>query len=159
VSLAGILEAGRRDFLDAVRESDGSRATAGWSVLECIEHVILVEQRYFSWMEAGSAGAPPRDSDRELRLFAIARSRLEPREAPDALRPHGCFSSCGEAVAEFEAVRNRTIRFVEERGDALYAIGATHPYFGELNGAELVQLIDGHTRRHADQIREIGESR
>ena len=55
------------------------------------------------------------------------------------------------------AVRDRSVLLVEERGDALCSVCTKHPYFGELNGGELIQLIDGHARRHADQIREIGE--
>jgi hypothetical protein len=36
----------------------------------------------------------------------------------------------------------------------LYSIGAKHPYFGNVNGVEIVRLIDGHASRHAEQIRE-----
>jgi len=52
-------------------------------------------------------------------------------------------------------VRDRSA--VMAHRDDLYSIGATHPDFGALNGGEWIQLIDGHARRHADQIREICE--
>jgi hypothetical protein len=159
MSLASILKAGRRDFLDAacnipVELACAKTAPDRWSVLECIEHVVAVEDRYLGWISDGASISPRRDLDKELRLFAIVRSRLTKIEAPEVVRPRGRFGSLDTALAEFEAVRVRSTQMVVERGESLYSIGARHPYFGEVNGAELIQLIDGHARRHADQIRE-----
>ena len=87
----------------------------------------------------------------------MIRSRLTKLEAPEVVRPRGRFRTLANAVEAFMAVRDRGVLLVEARGDALYSVCTKHPYFGELNGGELIQLIDGHARRHADQIREIGE--
>jgi hypothetical protein len=161
--LIAILEAGRRDFLDAAREISPEQACAKptakcWSVVECAEHVIAVEDRYLSWISSGREVAPRRDFEKEMRLFTTIRSRLTTVEAPAVVQPRGRFSTFAAALAEFQAVRDRSIQSAEERGDTLYSIVAAHPYFGEVNGAELMQLIDGHARRHADQIREIHEA-
>ena len=163
MSLAGILEAGRQDFLDAVRDVSPEQASAQsapgrWSILECIEHVIAVEDRYLGWISNGSPDAPRRDPDRELRLFTIVRSRLTKVKAVTVVCPGGRFDSLSDALAEFKATRNRSVQLVQERGADLYSVRANHPYFGDLNGTELIQLIDGHARRHADQIREICEA-
>jgi hypothetical protein len=163
MDLIAILEAGRRDFLEATSEISLEQASAKpahkcWSVLECIEHVIVVEDRYVGWISNGTTIAPQRDTDKELRLFTIIRSRLTKVESPEVLRPRGRFASLSTALAEFEAIRNRSIQVVQERGDALYSIGVKHPAFGKLNGAEMVHLLDGHARRHADQIRETCEA-
>lgn len=157
--LASLLEAGRLDFLDALSDITEERAAAKpdetqWSVLECIEHVIVVEDRHLRWIDMGRAIEPRRDDDRELRLFTIMRNQFEKREAPSALRPKGRFSTLIEATEAFLETRDRAIRLVKERGDSLYGIGVKHPFFGPVNGAELVQLMDGHARRHAEQIRE-----
>lgn len=159
MSLVSILEAGRRDFLDATSdispEQASARPVAGrWSVLECIEHLIIVEDCYLGWISNGTPNAPQRNSDKELRLFTTIRCRLTKVEAPDVVRPVGRFDSLAVALAEFRAVRDRSVQLVEERGESLYSIGAKHPYFGDVNGVELIQLIDGHARRHADQIRD-----
>jgi len=162
VTLVAILEAGRRDFLDATRdisqEQSSSPPVLGiWSVLECIEHVVAVEGRYLDWISRGIPVTPHRDAEKELRLFTIIGSRLTKVEAPEAVRPRGRFKSLAAAVSGFQAVRDCSVQVVEERGEALYSIGVKHPYFGDLNAVELIQLIDGHARRHADQIREAGE--
>jgi hypothetical protein len=76
-------------------------------------------------------------------------------EAPEVLRPRGRFATFDDALAAFQAIRDRNVGEVRERGKAIYSLGISHPRFGELNGGELVQLMDGHARRHADQIREL----
>ncbi|QOY88731.1 DinB family protein [Paludibaculum fermentans] len=158
--LAALLEAGRQDFLDALSGVTEEQAPAKpdpnqWSILECIEHVIVVEERHLRWIDMGRSIEPQRDHDRELRLFTIMRNQFEKREAPSALRPKGRFTTLVEAAQAFLETRDRAIRLVEARGDAMYAIGVKHPFFGPVNGAELVQLMDGHARRHADQIRAL----
>jgi hypothetical protein len=160
MNLVSILEAGRRDFLDATRDVSPEQAAAkpvsgGWSVLECLEHVVAAEERYLDWLTAGESIEPRRDADKELWLFTMIRSRLTKVEAPDAVRPCGRFATLDAALTAFKAVRDRSVQAVRDRGDAIHTIGATHPYFGNLNGAELMQLVDGHARRHADQIREV----
>ncbi len=100
---------------------------------------------------------PVRDAEKELRLFSIMRSRLEKVETPELFVPRGRFADIESALAAFEAARAAMVEVVRAKGDAIYAIGMTHPYFGEVNGAELAHLADGHARRHAEQIREIVE--
>ena len=160
VTLNSTLESGRREFLGAahgVSEKEASAAprSGGWSILQCVEHVVIVEVRHLSWMLDGSVAAPPRDSEKELRLFTIIRNRFTKVQAPDAVLPQGRFRSLQDALAEFNAARDRSIEFVKQQGEGLYGIGVKHPHFGSLNGAELVRLIDGHASRHAGQIREL----
>jgi hypothetical protein len=153
--LIGMLESGRRDFLAALDGADGSRRQGGWSVLEIVEHVAIVEERNIERIRIGTETAPRRDPSRELRLFTMVRSRLRRVEAPEVVWPAGRFRTIAEARAEFDAVRDRSVAIARELGDGLYSRGSTHPFFGPVNGVELMQIIDAHARRHADQIREI----
>ncbi len=162
MSLISILEAGRRDFLSATQDIVAAQASAkpalgAWSVLECIEHVVTVEGRYLDWIADGTSITPQRDAEKEMRLFTMIRSRLTKVKTPEVFSPLGRFDSLAAVLAEFKTIRDRSVQVVQERGEGLYAIGARHPRFGEMNGVELVHLIDGHARRHADQIREICE--
>ena len=60
------LERGREDFLAAVAGIPESQVTirpdpARWSVLDCVEHVVTVEQRFLGWLEsAKKTGRPAR---------------------------------------------------------------------------------------------------
>jgi len=165
--LIEILEAGRKDFLDATRDIPPEHSSAkpspeSWSVLECIEHVVTVESRCLDWISVGAAGASERGSEpnpeKETRIFTTVRSRLTKVKAPEVVSPRGRFDTMSAALVEFKAVRDRCVQMVEERGTSLYSVGANHPFFGNLNGVELVHFIDGHARRHADQIRETREA-
>ncbi|MEP6962633.1 MAG: DinB family protein [Acidobacteriota bacterium] len=163
MSLTSTLEAGRKDFLEAVHEISAAHASTkpsptAWCVLEIVEHVAFVEGRFQGWIANGAEVAPDRNSDKELSLFSQVRSRLTKVEAPEAVRPTGRFATLEEALAEFNAARDRSIQLVTDRADSLYSIGVKHPRFGDMNGAELVHIIDGHARRHAEQIRETHQS-
>ena len=96
MSLVAMLEDGRRDFLDAARDVSVEQASArpsreAWSVLECMEHVVAVEERYLGWISNGTAIAPQRNTEKESRLFTIIRSRLTKVRAPEVFRPQGRF--------------------------------------------------------------------
>ena len=163
MSLIAILEAGRQDFLEATRgispeQASGKPAPKSWSVLECIEHVVAVENRFLGWISNGTAIAPQRSEEKEIQLSTTIRSRMTKVQAPEAVHPQGRFKTLAAALAEFEAVRDRSVQVVQERGDQLYSIGVTHSRFGDMNGAELIHVIDGHARRHAEQIRETCEA-
>lgn len=158
MSLISILESGRRDFVEA---TDGLtadiRPRGGWSVLECIEHVIMAEERYLLWLTEGKRIAPQRDAEKELRLFSMMRSRLAKVQTPDPFQPRGRFDSLAAALAGFNEIRDQSVQAVRELDGEIYSVSARHPRFGDMNGAELVQMMDGHARRHAEQIREVIE--
>lgn len=157
MTLISILQAGRRDFLEAVAVKANIKPRSGWSVLECLEHVVAVEERHLAWLTSAEEIVPVRDAEKELRLFSIMRSRLNKVQTPEAFVPCGRFATIESALAAFEAARAALADAVRVKAETIYAIGVTHPSFGEVNGAELVQLADGHARRHAEQIREIVE--
>ena len=153
------LTEGRDEFLDAVasaREFGENASAGGWSVLKCVEHVVLAETRHLQWLEQGRRVPTFRDPEKETGLFSVVRSRLEPIEAPEPLRPKGEFADLDAALEAFREVRGRVIRRAGS-GEELYQIEANHPYFGPLNGAEWMQVIDAHSRRHTEQIQEIAE--
>lgn len=154
---AAFLEDGREELLAALRPYSEERAAerpgeGRWSVLECVEHIVAVEERHLRWLERARAIEPRRDDDRALRLFTTIRNRFDRVEAPEVLKPKGRFATLDEARTAFISVRARVVALVRERGEDLYALGAHHPFFGSVNGVELVQLIDGHARRHTEQI-------
>jgi hypothetical protein len=155
VKLISILESGRRDVVDAALEAAAGRPSSGWTAIECVEHVITVEERYLRWIADATEITPIRDPDKELRLFTMMRNRLDKVETPAVFLPQGRFKDLPSALAEFQATRDRSVQIVKDRGDSLYAVGSQHPYFGAVNGVELIQMIDAHARRHAEQIREL----
>lgn len=159
MNLVEVLEAGRQDFLESVSGLSDAAAVSRpslerWSVLECIEHVVKVEERFLGWLQNGAPIAPSPNPQNEDRLFGIVTDRSNKATAVEAVVPSGRFHSLPDALVAFNAARDRSVDVVKDRGEALYAVGAKHQRFGDLNGMEVVQLIAGHARRHAMQIRE-----
>jgi hypothetical protein len=159
MNLIEALESGREDFLDAVRGVTETAATTKpsperWSVLECAEHVVTVEERFIGWLETGSAAVTAADPANENRLITMLSDRTSKVSAPEVVIPRGRFRSLDEAVSAFAATRDRSMRIVKELEPTLYSIGAKHARLGDVNGVEIVHLMTGHARRHAMQIRE-----
>ena len=154
------LERSRQEFIAAVADLAETQAKARpdperWSVLDCVEHVAIVEERFFGWLEAAEKLDAPRvDKEKELGLMARVPDRSVRAKSPDAVVPTGRFQTLAEALEQFNARRTRSIQFAEDRCDDLYCLAAAHPRFGPVNGVELLIIVAGHSRRHAEQIRE-----
>jgi hypothetical protein len=154
------LERSRDEFLAAVSGLTEEQAATRpepdrWSVLDCVEHVAFVEDRFLGWLENPKpAPAPPLDKEKEAGLLARVADRSTRINAPEAVRPTGRFGSLAQAVKQFETERARSLRAAERPASELYAVSTEHPRLGPANGMELLVIIAAHSRRHAAQIRE-----
>jgi hypothetical protein len=160
LTVIAALEAGREDFLAAIEGLSDAQAAmrpaeGRWSVLECMEHIVTVEERFQGWIDNGKRleAANP-NPENEAALTARVTDRSFTAQAPEAVQPKGRFASVDVGRAAFQSARDRSVQMAQERGGTLYEVGAEHPRFGPLNGMEVLFLIAGHARRHAAQIRE-----
>jgi hypothetical protein len=163
--VAGQLESARAELIAVVscltEEKARTRpAPDRWSVLECLEHVCYVERRFLRMVRESEAERPAeRDAAKEAALMERVTDRSNPRTAPEAVHPFGRYQSISEALQDFNAVRDETLRFASEEGVSLLSRSARHLVFGPLNGVETLLLIGCHGRRHAAQMREAAEGR
>ena len=149
----GEVHAAAKDLSD--KDAGTSPAPGRWSVLECLEHVTVVEQLFLSRLQSAERVATPAiDRQREAELLAGVSGRTQRAEAPERVRPSGRFTTCSQALQEFDSARAETKRFAEARQADLYTLAASHPRFGPLNGYEYVVIVAAHSRRHAAQARE-----
>lgn len=130
-------------------------APGRWSVVECLEHITVVEQSFVGRLQTAAPGdVPPIDKQREANFLEQIPNRSQRAEAPERARPTGRFTNLSDALAAFDRARAETIRFAEAQQEKLYSIAETHGRFGRLNGYEFLILVAAHSRRHAGQIRE-----
>jgi hypothetical protein len=154
------LERSREEFLAAVAGLGEAQASVRpdpvrWSVLECVEHVTFVEERFLGRLQnALKTDAPHVDKEKEANLLVRVADRSTRVQAPEAARPAGRFTSLAQAIEQFNLGRTRSIQFAEQRWDDLYDLASEHPRFGTVNGVEFLIIIAAHARRHAEQIRE-----
>ena len=128
-----------------------------WSISECVEHVVIVEERVFG-LVAGLAQAPPGPtpaavSDDEILARTLDRSTRF--AAPERIHPTGRWADQQAAMAAFEAVRRRAQDFLRTTEVDLRARTAPHPVFGQLDAHQWMLAMSAHSLRHVAQIEEI----
>ena len=160
IEIVPLLEESREEFLGALDGLSEAEACAKpdperWSVLECVEHVATVEERFLKRLEtAPRLNAPRVDKSKEVDLAARVPDRTVRAQAPEGARPVGRFATLAQALEQFKVNRTQTIRFAKERAAELYWLSLEHPRFGPVNGSEFLVIVAGHARRHAAQIKE-----
>ena len=167
--------ADRQQILRLIAESDAAlvAAAAGvsdqdarrrpeperWSVLECVEHVVLVEDSVFARISLQSApGAPPAELRREGQILRGMTKREYKFAAPEFAEPTSRYSSLAEALQEFRKRRARTVAYVEQYQDDPRNRTTLHPALGAVSCQEMFLVLALHPARHALQIREVRTS-
>jgi len=157
--LIQLLEESRRELIDATAGLSDAEAVlvlqqGRWSVLQCVEHVTFVEERFAGRLAGAQRTETPPES-RAARLAGLTANRTRRVQAPEPAVPVGRYTNLAEALEAFNSTRDRTIRIVAKRAADLPLLVVEHPFFGPLSGESLVGVMAGHSRRHAEQVREI----
>jgi uncharacterized damage-inducible protein DinB len=160
-SLFETLNNGRDALETALAGVDDAMASrkppsGGWSILECVEHMVLSEQYLLSRLRIAQFSTDPPHPSREARIAARAADRSRPIEAPSASQPTGRYPGLGEALDAFDAVRAETLEYVENLNDDPRSLTTDHPLFpGPVTCYETLLMMAAHPARHAQQILEI----
>ena len=131
-----------------------------WSVLECAEHVAVAEEVMLGLVTGERQARNPEGPKRDDRILRSGTDRSTRFDASVQSQPRGRFSTLAEAVAHFQAVRQRTLRLVEQTGEDLRATEVEHPHHvvGVISTYECLLLMGSHAQRHALQIEEVKNS-
>ena len=143
------------------RESPG---VGRWSVVDVLEHLVIVERRLGAsiggWIAEEKGKGLPRETDISPILPTINTDRFVDRsrrvQTSKASEPTGKVSiedamrTLGDARTAFKQM------MTEGDGFALARIVRPHPGLGPMHGYEWIAFVGGHMARHALQIREIG---
>jgi uncharacterized damage-inducible protein DinB len=158
--LLASLQAGRDEFLAAIEgvsaESAAAKPASGWSILECAEHVAIVEENLRQrLMEQATPTDNEMSREREAFLAKVAVNRGHKIQAPPVAHPTGRFATCSEAVECFRRNRQLTIDYIASCQEDLRRLTVEHPLLGASSGQEILILIIAHPFRHAKQILEL----
>ena len=159
--LLNSLESGREvlvSALDGVAEDEARRVPepGRWSVLECVEHLFLVENNLLERVIASQPSETPVGSRAlEERILQRGADRTNRFEAPEQARPTGRFPTLAQALAAFLNKRDQTIAYVRSSNDDLRLRATTHPLIGAVNSYENLLIMSIHPHRHSHQIKEI----
>ena len=137
-------------------------AEGRWSIGECLEHVMRVENRVLGLIgkKLNNEDAPAQESGRvdDTIVAKAVLDRSVARQAPEPVRPTGQWPDSNELLAEFCKTRERTTEFAATTEGNLRGYFIPHMAFGELDCYQWLLVLSLHGSRHARQIEEIKAS-
>lgn len=149
--------------LDGISRSEWSWKPApdAWSVYEIAEHTCTVQRGIERLFSAKLLGQPltddtpqPQHSDEDIARRLAAGGR--PVRAPEMVNPKGRWTTREEIAQVFTASTEAHIAWVKAHADTdLRRYGSIHPMLGMLDGVQWLIMVAAHTRRHAQQVREV----
>lgn len=135
-------------------------ASGGWSILECVEHIVISERHLLTrLLVAQRTDGPVTPREREAKIAARAADRTRSIEAPPESEPEGRYTTLQDAVAAFDRTRAETVQFLGQFDGDLRCWATDHPLFpGPVTCYETVIMMAAHPGRHAEQILEIRDA-
>ena len=161
-ALLGELRSSRDRFLSLLERVPESLrhirfADGAWSIMDCAEHVCLVEELMsVSLQKRRSTNAEP-DLGKDAVIPKVALDRSRKIVAPERARPTGRYQSLAEAAEDFRSGREQNIALVESLGEDLRRSTCLHP-MGVFDTYQFVRIMALHPQRHAAQMEEIMNS-
>lgn len=161
--LLGYLAASRERLVEIVeglsKEQRRFRpAEDRWSVADCVEHVSIVEKAALKRIQALVIEPPRPPTDAGVPDDAVLSrvpSRSTRRTAPPDALPGRRWTDFAALLRQFEAARERSLRFVAVTQADLRGHFFAHPHLGELDCYQWLLFLGAHAERHARQAEEV----
>lgn len=134
-------------------------APGRWSVAECLEHIVTVENRVLEGI-SNALQQPADDSKqsafdgRDDEFLQIVTDRSARREAPEAVQPSHRWPH-DQLIREFASARQRSIDLAAATNSDPRRHFFAHRAFGELDCYQWLLLVAAHGDRHRAQIEEV----
>ncbi len=131
-----------------------------WSVADCIEHIAVVEDFTLKSIQKALQGPERPDQHSETNgKDAVILSRVPAREirvkGPAPVMPTGRWPDFDELLRQFEATRERTLRFAAVTQADLRSRDFPHPFLGPLDCYQWLLFLAAHCERHVRQLEEV----
>jgi DinB superfamily len=137
-----------------------------WSVADCVEHVTVLEAAVFKLLQK-SIQTPPDPGKETQRLPEANVSRMDriilerlplrdvPAPSPSDMLPSGRWPDFEELMRQFEATRERSLRFAAVTQADLRSHFLPHPLLGPLDGYQWLLFFASHCERHVRQLEDV----
>ena len=130
-----------------------------WSVVEAIEHLVIVEDDFLEQVTAKKQSPPPDAAARSLKKYQTVIKVMQddvPVDVPhEKMEPHGRLG-LDELLDKWDDIRNKMQEILDEMtSDSPDDMVYRHPYAGPLNIAETLEFIDVHFDNHVRHIDRI----
>lgn len=133
-----------------------------WSVLECAEHIFLVDKAVSRNI---STPAPENKENDKAELFGEGKLNhllVTKREfkviAPEYATPTGRFKTIEEIKKNINAIIDQIIDHISTHNIEQETHTIKHPRLGEMTKVDWLHFLISHTNRHIMQIEEVKRS-
>jgi hypothetical protein len=131
-----------------------------WSVADCVEHITVVEGFILNTIHQ-VIQAPPEPAKKaevvgqEQIILERVPSRLTRVKGPERVMPTGRWPAFDELCRQFEATRERSVRFAAETQADLRNHFFPHPILGQFDCYQWLLFLGMHCERHVRQLEEV----
>lgn len=125
-----------------------------WSILDCVEHLVLSEREYWAMLRKAMAARPSRDESpsEDVDRLWYGIDRTERTKTVPSETPKGQFRELAPALAAFRDLRATLLNYVRTSQEDW----RHHMIAGWRRDAfQWLLMISAHSQRHILQIREI----
>jgi len=129
-----------------------------WSVADCVEHVTIVEKAVLKKIQAmvlSPAQPEPSAATSDDAVLSGVSNRSPRCTAPVEAMPGRRWTDLEALLRQFEAARERSLRFAAVTQSDLRAHFFAHPQLGELDCYQWLLFLGAHSERHARQADEV----
>ena len=131
-----------------------------WSVLECAEHVFLIDEAVSKIIATPSSTEKTENTKTELfgeqKLnMLLVTNRAFKVPAPDYVTPKGRFVSVADVVKNINMVIDKIIDHINTNEIEHETQLIKHPMLGMMTKIDWIHFMIAHTNRHILQIEEV----
>ena len=131
-----------------------------WSIADCIEHITVAESVVLGKHQQALQALPEPERKDEVRgkvqiILEKVPAREQRVQGPPAFMPQGRWPDFEELVRQFEAARERSVRFSAVTQADLRSHFFPHPLLGLLDSYQWLLLVSAHCERHVRQMEEV----
>lgn len=149
------------DLIDAAEQEElvFRPAPDSWTLLECVEHICLVNAAVANLLsgppaEGGENKPSERYSEGKLNHILVTK-REEKRVSPETMKPKGIFQTAEQAKEMIYKDTERILRVLDREDISKHTQTIPHPRLGEMTKTDWLHFLIAHTQRHLFQIEEI----
>ena len=131
-----------------------------WSIADCIEHITVVESIVLRNIQQTLQSPPEPARQAEVRgkeqiILEKVPAREQRVQGPAAFMPQGRWPDFEELMLQFEATRERSVRFSAVTQADVRSHFFPHPMLGLLDCYQWLLLVSAHCERHVRQMEEV----
>ena len=131
-----------------------------WSIADCVEHIIVVETSVLRNIQQVLQSAPQPERQNEAQgKEQVILERVPARErrvkGPEEAMPQGRWPDFEDLMRQFEATRERSVRFSAVTQADLRNHFFPHPFLGLLDCYQWLLFLSAHCERHVRQMEEV----